>query len=175
MKAIETTKAIQTLLGQKPDGIFGPLCDQALANLRATGPDEEWPVPSSEIHAVKATSFADPADVKAFRACKAAGGSDQDCFKVGDNGVGKWGDDCTKGNGPICALPPEEWQQFGSHARGKKVIVTHGDKQVIAELRDTMPHYANIHNGAGIDLNPDACEALDISIPAEARVTWQWA
>lgn len=174
MKAIDTLKAIQTLLHVVPDGQFGPKSDLALTELRATEPDVEWP-PVSEVHTVKATSFADPADVKAFRKCKAAGGSDQDCFKVGDNGVGKWGDDCTQGNGPICALPPEEWQQFGAQARGKKVIVTHGDKQVIAGLRDTMPHYASIHNGAGIDLNPDACDALGISIPAEARVTWQWA
>ncbi len=43
MKAIDVIRKLQTDLGQKPDGIFGPKCDQALANLRATGPDEEWP------------------------------------------------------------------------------------------------------------------------------------
>ena len=47
------------------------------------------------IHRVHASSFADPADVRRFRACKAAGKSDQECFKVGDNGVGCWGDDTT--------------------------------------------------------------------------------
>jgi len=46
---------------------------------------------SQGIHKVIASSFADPADVRAFKRCKAQGKTDQECFRVGDNGVGCWG------------------------------------------------------------------------------------
>lgn len=126
-----------------------------------------------EIYHVKATSFADPSDILAFKRCKASGKTDQECFKVGDNGIGKWGDDTTV-DVPMVALPPEDWQGQGFVARGAKVLVTVGDKSVIAELRDTMPHRANIKNGAGIDCNPATCKALGQKIPAEFSATWQW-
>lgn len=178
MKAIDIIKAVQTSIGVTPDGIWGPKSGAALDGLIASDLDAEWPpVPGSdeELHTVKATSFADPADVHAFQRCKATGKSDEECFRVGDNGVGKWGYDCTQGSGPSCALPPEEWQQF-SEPRGKavKIVNLANGKVVTAKLKDTMPHYKNITNGAGIDLSPDACAALGISIPADARVTWQW-
>jgi len=38
-----------------------------------------------------------------------------------------------------------------------------------------MPEKTNITNGAGIDLNPDACAALHLQPPVLTRVTWQWA
>lgn len=125
------------------------------------------------IHHVKASSFADPLDVAAFRRCKARGKTDQECFKVGDNGIGKWGDDCT-GPIPMCALPPEDWEQFGAQARGKKVAVTANGITVICELRDTMPHRKNITNGAGIDLSPSAVKALDLNPPVMIPATWIW-
>lgn len=176
MTAQEIRQAIQHLLHVAEDGVFGPKTMDALSAL-SHSTAEEWPTqaPAEGAHEVKATSFADPADVRAFQRCKDQGRSDQSCFAVGDNGVGKWGDDCKAGSGPSCALPPEFWSQFGAAARGKLVHITHGEKSIVAALRDTMPHLANITNGAGIDLNPDACEALGISVPAEARVTWQWA
>lgn len=130
---------------------------------------------SNEIRTGLASSFADPADVIAFRKCKAQGHSDQHCFALGDNGIGKWGDDCSSGSGPACALPPEDWQQFGGAAHNKKVIVTGNGRTVTCFLRDTMPHRANIHNGAVIDLSPDTVEALGWKPPLMAHVTWQWA
>lgn len=124
-------------------------------------------------HQVKASSFADPADVAAFRRCKAKGMSDQEAFKYGDNGIGKWGDDTT-GPVPMCALPPEDWLPLGNKARGAKVRVCANGKEVICELRDTMPRKKNIKNGAGIDLNPAAVAALGMNPPIMVSATWEW-
>ena len=126
------------------------------------------------IHRVNASSFADPADVRRFRACKATGKSDQECFKLGDNGIGCWGDDTTA-EVPMCALPPEDWKPLGPKARGAKVIVNANGREVTCELRDTMPRKANIKNGAGIDLNPAAVAALGLHPPIMIPATWHWA
>ncbi len=140
----------------------------------------------SEIeHNVNATSFADPKDVARFRLCKTQGKSDAECFQVGDNGIGLWGDDCTTRE-PICALPPEDMEErWGATAgdkwaaaRGKQVLVQRGNgdqHSVVCSLKDRMPHKAKIKNGAGIDLNPAACESLGLTPPVYAPVTWQWS
>ncbi len=149
------------------DGVRGPKTNSAyqafLFSLRG-----------KEEHKVKASSFADPADVAAFRRCKANGGTDQQCFKVGDNGIGCWGDDTTADR-PMCALPPEDWSPLGSKARGAKVLVKANGNSVVCELRDTMPKKANIPNGAGIDLNPAAVAALGLKPPIMISATWEWA
>lgn len=136
-------------------------------------------------HQVKASSFADPADVAAFKKCKRDGGywrkgvwnpgsSDEHCFACGDNGIGKWGDDTTAPI-PMCALPPDDWKPLGQKARGAKVRVTASGKTIICELRDTMPWKKNIKNGAGIDLNPAAVKALGLKPPIMVPATWEWA
>jgi hypothetical protein len=134
---------------------------------------------------VKATSFADPADIRAFKRCKNAGGTDQECFAKGDNGIGLWNQSCAEGTGPCCAIPPDDMiEQWGSinAAKNKLVKVTlfsrpglkHDDVSVICDVRDRMPWKKYIKNGAGIDLNPDACEALDLTPPVSTTVTWRW-
>lgn len=125
-------------------------------------------------HHVLASSFADPRDVSAFRACKAKGHSDQHCFAVGDNGIGVWGDNTT-GKTPMCALPPDDWHPLGKAARGAKVRVTVNGRSVVCELRDTMPPHSRITNGCGIDLNPAACAALGLKPPVKVSATWAWA
>ena len=125
------------------------------------------------IHKILASSFADPADIAAFRRCKAKGMSDQQAFKYGDNGIGKWGDDTTT-HVPMCALPPEDWIELGTKARGAKVKVTINGVSVICELRDTMPRKANIHNGAGIDLNYAALLAFNLRPPIMVDATWEF-
>lgn len=124
-------------------------------------------------HRVKASSFADPADVAAFQRCKAAGGTDLACFKVGDNGIGCWGDRTT-GKVPMCALPREDWKPLGKKARGARVIVRANEREVVCELRDTMPSRRFIKNGAGIDLNPAACRALGLTPPVMVAAAWRW-
>ena len=130
------------------------------------------------IHAVRASSFADPADVRRFRFCKSQGKSDKECFKVGDNGVGCWGDDCSQGSGPSCALPPDDMiERWGSvdAAKHKPVRVVANDCEILCVLKDRMPWKRNIHNHAGIDLNPDAVAALGLRPPLMISASWQWA
>ena len=121
----------------------------------------------------KASSFADPADKRAFLKCKAKGKSDRECFAVGDNCVGCWGDK-TDDPRPMCALPPEDWRPFGTKARGKLVDVRINGGVIVCELRDTMPKKSNIRNGAVIDLNPKAVELAGFSPPIMVRVEWSW-
>lgn len=185
MTALDSIKALQFTLGftgDQIDGKFGANSMARLHTLLNADPASPWPPvaaigqpqASGEIHAGIASSFADPKDVAAFKACKAEGKTDEQCFAVGDNGIGKWVDSCVEGTGPACALPPEDWQPFSLTARKKKVLVTGNGKSVVAELRDTMPHKANIHNGAIIDLSPDAVRALGWEPPIMNHVTWQW-
>ena len=119
-----------------------------------------------------ASSFADPADIRAFRSCKEKGGSDQACFQVGDNGIGFWGDDVAAGSGPACALPPEIIDELGL-SRGYPIEVCHGDAYTIALLKDHMPHIRNLANAARIDLNPDACAELGLVPPVMTQVTYE--
>lgn len=163
---MSVTKELQTLLGVEADGLMGPNTRRAMEDEARNGR-----------HAVKGTSFADPDDVVAFKKCKAKGLSDDVCFRVGDNGIGLWGDDCSEGSGPSVALPPDEMiAKYGSiaAAKHKPVKVTSVGGSVTALLKDRMPWERNIKNGAGIDMNPDTCKALGISVPAEAGVIWQF-
>lgn len=125
----------------------------------------------------KASSFADPADVRAFRRCKDTGKSDDECFLVGDNGIGCWGDDVTEGTGPSCAVPPEYMEsKWGSvdAAKHKLIDVTANGKTVTCVLKDRMPHIRHIKNGARIDLNPDAVRAIGMEPPLMVDATWEW-
>jgi hypothetical protein len=159
---------IQIILGVEPDGDWGAQSQGALDALVK---------PSGIIHSGKASSFADPKDVEAFRRCKAKGKSDEECFKIGDNGIGLWGDDCT-GATPACALPPEKMiERWGSinAAKHKPVEVTVEDKSVICIVKDRMPHERYITNNAIIDLSPGACAALGLKPPVMVSATWRWA
>jgi len=76
---------------------------------------------------VTASSFADPKDVAAYKKAIAAGKTEAQALKLGDNGIGKWGDNTARDDVAMCALPPEDWlAKWGSDAkaRGKKVAVT---------------------------------------------------
>jgi hypothetical protein len=143
------------------------------------------PLESTEIqHHVLASSFADPADVRAFQKWyyiyigegKGATEATKLAFAKGDNGIGCWGDTCT-GPTPMCALPPEDMEErWGSidAARHRPVEVVYNGRSVVCTLADRMPHRANIKNGAGIDLNPGACDALKLKPPVMVRAAWRW-
>lgn len=170
-----TIKAIQGIIGTEQDGIWGPKSQAALDAIIHPQVATNW---TDAPHKVKASSFADPADVRAFRRCKDRGGTDQQCFKVGDNGRGAWGDDTSEGSGSSCALPPDDMiQKWGSiaAAKHKLVEVTYEDKSVTCVLKDRMPWKKNIKNGAGIDLNPDAVRALGLEPPIMVKATWRWS
>jgi hypothetical protein len=168
-------KRIQRILGVTADGIWGPESQGALDALIApeTVPEVD------EQHRTYASSFADPADIEAFEDCKAQGKSDNECFEVGDNGVGCWGDSTVKGTGPACALPPEYMEEkWGSvaNAKNKKVKVLRPDTnvQILTTLKDRMPHVENLHNKAHIDINYDACKLLGWEPPIMEKVIWWW-
>lgn len=168
---------IQTMVGVEPDGKWGPKSQAALEAVSVFESRGDFSG-SAEGVEVNASSFADPADVAAFRRCKAQGKSDQECFKVGDNGIGFTGLNCADDSVPMCALPPEEWKaQYGSskNAAGKPVDVTHQGKTVRGILGDTMPAIKNITNDARIDLNPGFAKAFGLKPPFMVRVKWRWA
>ena len=130
---------------------------------------------SEKWQTVKASSFADPADVVAFKRCKMKGLSDVQCFRVGDNGLGAWGHTTAQEHSPMVALPREIWKAAKKRG-GAKVQVRYRDKTIDAILGDTMPSLANINNGAGIDLNPACAAALGLKPPfLVAGVKWRWA
>jgi hypothetical protein len=171
-----TLRAIQGLIGVTQDGVFGPASRAALEALiqSSTKPAEVW----TATHKGLASSFADPADVRAFKRCKEEGGSDAHCFGLGDNGVGCWEDDCSEGSGPSCALPPDDMiEKFGSVAAAKhaQVKVTMGSRTVLCVLKDRMPWKRHITNKAIIDLNPDAVAALGHKPPIMEPASWEWA
>lgn len=178
----EKIKQIQTILGVTADGIWGK---KSQAALDAVDVFESKPSASSvgnlsdpaELHQGKASSFADPADVRAFQKCKDRGGSDQDCFKVGDNGIGCWGDSVVEGTGASCAIPPDDmiarWGVVGA-AKHKSVEVIANSKTIVCIVKDRMPWKKNITNGAIIDLNPDACRELGLEPPVMVNATWKW-
>jgi hypothetical protein len=172
---IDQIKLIQMVLGVTPDGVWGPKSQAAFDKLfeSVTPPLNKWK------HDTYASSFADPVDIKAFEECKAEGKSDNECFKVGDNGIGCWGDSTVEGTGPSCALPPEtmtaRWKSK-ANAKHKEVLVQRKEsgKEVVCILKDQMPSIKNLHNKAHIDLNPDACAALGLEPPIMEPVLWWW-
>jgi len=126
---------------------------------------------------VIASSFADAADILAYRRARSHGYSEQEALRFGDNGIGLWGDPTYDTHRLSCALPFEDWfQKWGTgRARGKQVEVTYKGISIIGELRDTMPHRKNIHNGAGIDLNPAFSHAFGLSPPfLLPGFQWEW-
>jgi hypothetical protein len=167
-KDVLKIKDIQTILGVLDDGLFWAASRAALQKvvLSANAPDG--------IVDGMASSFADPADVASFRRCKAKGKTDKACFKVGDNGIGLWGDDTTVTK-PYCALPRDVWAHLGTKARGAKVNVVIAGKLIVCELRDTLPARKNLINKkVVIDLNPGALKLFGLKPPTMVPVRWSW-
>jgi hypothetical protein len=126
----------------------------------------------------KASSFADPADIAAFKKCKAQGKSDQECFKVGDNGIGYTGLDTTRLDIPYVAVQPdymiERWGKAEA-AAGKKVLVTINGVTKECVVGDRMPWVKNTKNGAVIDLAPGAQKLFNLKPPFMVDAEWRWA
>lgn len=124
-----------------------------------------------------ASSFADAADVRAFRRAKARGLSDQEAFQFGDNGVGCFGDDVTTLKIPFVAVPPDDMiERWGSvkAAKHKRVLVTiHGETKECV-VGDRMPWRKNIRNRAVIDLAPGAQAAFGLKPPFMVKASWKW-
>lgn len=154
-------------IGKNVDGFKGPMTNSALRELAALAKEDK----GSEVIYGKASSFADLADVRAFKECKAKGKSDQECFKVGDNAIGKWGVSTASETVPMCALPRGTWAHL-KNPNGTLVSVTIKGKTVICELRDTLP--AKPKHGVVIDLNPGAQNAFNLKPPFLVDCSWRW-
>ena len=150
------------------DNDWGPKSEGAYRDfLRSMATPDGW-------RKVKASSFADPADVRAFERCKKQGKTDMQCFAVGDNGIGKWGHNTAQEERPMAAIPRDVWADAGKTG-GAKLEVRYQGKTVEGILGDTMPHTKNIKNGAGIDLNPAFAKQLGLRPPFMVEVEWRWA
>ena len=129
-------------------------------------------------HTVTASSFADAADRSKYDACILSGKSPAQCRRVGDPGIGWLDNILYKDDMNVCALPPEIWiSKWGTkkNAHGRPVMVRINGVVVAGRLGDTMPHLANIQNGAGIDLNPGFAKAFGLHPPFMVRAEWAWA
>ena len=162
-KGNPTLGKIQKLLGVKNDGLWG-VTSQGALNKELGGGDGFKAV---------ASSFADPADVTAFNRCKAQGKTDNQCFKVGDNGVGQFGKITAQTHTPMVALHESDMKaRWGSvnAAAHRPVTVTVNGKTVQATVEDRL-------GVAGrIDLNPAAAKKeLGLNPPfLEKNCIWNW-
>src|SRR4051812_36467896 len=110
MTALEKAKAIQAILGVKEDGdigwgtraAFDALDEAATAEIAASRAQE------TGARKTQFSSFADPADIRAFVRCKATGRSDNSCFAVGDNGEGQFGAVTAQEEIPMVAVNAHE-------------------------------------------------------------------
>jgi len=155
-------KKIQKLLGVGDDGFWGPVSQGAL-NQELGGSDGFSAI---------ASSFADPADVVAFNKCKAQGKTDQQCFKVGDNGIGQFGKITAQTQTAMVAIHASDmiarWGSVNAAAH-RLVTVTINGKTIQASVEDRL-------GVAGrIDLNPAAAKQLGLNPPFLVKnCTWNW-
>ena len=120
----------------------------------------------------EASSFADPKDLTDFQKCKAQGKTDKQCFKVGDNGIGKFGKLTAQTTTPMVAIHPiDATKRWGSMdaAAHRMVRVTVGSKSVDASVEDQL-------GVAGrIDLNPACAKKLGLNPPFTVDCEWEWS
>jgi hypothetical protein len=157
-----TLRKIQTILGVEPDGFWGPKSQAALNS----------ELGKSKGFSATASSFADPADVVAFKKCKAQGKTDQQCFKVGDNGIGQFGKITAQDHTPMVAVHADDMKaRWGSviAAAHRPVAVTVNAKTVEATVED------RIGVKGRIDLNPAAAKELGLTPPFLVPCVWNWA
>jgi len=116
-----------------------------------------------------ASTFADPADVAAFKRCKATGKSDLECFRVGDNGIGFWGDVTAQNEIPMCAIRKSWllsiWGELNGGYR-KKVTVYRTVNGVTYKVDCMIADVMGEKVKASIALTPAAQKALRIVPPA---------
>lgn len=178
MTPFELRKQIQQLLlsagyyKASVDGDFGLLTQKALhaldVDVDETVPIDEWP--SETVFRGKASSFADPKDIADFKRCKSKGGSDQQCFKVGDNGVGFWGDDTTDVNKPFVAVHHELLEEkYGSlaNARHRSVRVTIDGKTALCLVGDICGVKTRV------DLAVGAQKLFELTAPFLKTASWE--
>lgn len=195
-----TIQTIQTILGVKADDIWGAKSQEALneqidltvdANdkieriqkLLEVPADGRWGVISQgafnshlgqngKVFSMKASSYADPADLVAFNKCKAKGKSDNECFKVGDNGIGQFGKITAQEKTSMVAVHKdrmiERWGTVnGAAHRPVEVTINNRTFQATVEDRISAP--------GRIDLNPACLKLAGLQAPLDPTpCTWKW-
>ena len=162
VKGNQVLRQIQKALGANVDGFWGPKSQQILNKA----------LNQSDSFSATASSFADTADVAAFNRCKAQGKTDQQCFKVGDNGIGQFGKITAQTKTPMVAVHASDMiAKWGSvpGAAHRSVTVTVNGKTISATVED------RIGVKGRIDLNPAAAAALGLTPPFLVPCTWNWA
>ena len=133
-----------------------------------------------------ATSYADTKDMAAYQAALVLGlrmglsqaKAQEAARKVGDPGIGWMDNVLSDPNTAWVAVPYEMWHdRWGTkkNAHLRKLWVTINGKTVLCTLGDTMPHLANITNGAVVDLAPGAQRAFGLKAPFKVECSWAWA
>ncbi|MFZ2276307.1 MAG: hypothetical protein WAW39_00855 [Prosthecobacter sp.] len=157
-------KRIQAGLGVVVDGDWGPKSQGAL-NALSDEDGRAWII-------CKASSFADPADIRAFKRCKAQPGkTDLQCFKVGDNGVGESGVITSQINTAYIAVHHDFMvSRWGSrHAAWLREV------EVIANgVRFTAKVGDRISERGRIDLNPACQVIINKDAPFVIDAKWRW-
>lgn len=164
-----TIRAVQKALGLEVDGKAGIKTWTAIYARVAATLAHARPISG------KASSFADQRDVAAFRACKALGKFDQECFKVGDNGIGCYGDDTTNINIPYVAIRPDDMIAFWGSvdaAKHKSINLTIDNTTHECIIGDRMPWAKNVTNGAVVDLAPGAQALFSLRPPFIVNCSW---
>ena len=196
MKTLLTSPitTIQTVLKQPVDGTWSPLDQAALLKASAAvkkriqamlqvKQDGDWgPVSQGALNAwcetcgsawieCEASSFADPADIRAFKKCKATGKSDVKCFAVGDNGVGESGVITAQEHTPYVAIHHAFLvSRWGSrHAAWlREVEVIANNVRFVAKVGD------RISAKGRIDLNPACLRLIYKPAPLKIAAKWRW-
>ena len=161
-KANPKLQKIQRILDVDDDGFWGPI-SQAALNEEIDGQDG---------FSMTASSFADPADVVAFNKCKQQGKTDQQCFKVGDNGIGQFGKITAQDQIAMVAVHADDMiARWGSvnGAAHRPVTVTVNGTTIDATVED------RIGVKGRIDLNPAAAKQLGLTPPFLVPCVWKWA
>ncbi|MFZ2279293.1 MAG: hypothetical protein WAW39_15985 [Prosthecobacter sp.] len=156
-------KRIQAWLGVVVDGLWGAKSQGALNGLNSSGVDS-W------IYC-EASSFADPADLRAFKQCKATGKTDLQCFAVGDNGVGECGVITSQEHTPYVAVHKDfmisRWGSKGA-AWLREVEVFANGVTFRAKVGD------RISARGRIDLNPACLKLINKPAPLKTAAKWRW-
>lgn len=151
---------------------WGPTTIKRLGEFADAAEMGDVQVAMGEVFHCDASSFADPADIAAFKKCKATGKSDVECFAVGDNGIGQFDKITAQEDVAMVAVHGDamksKWGSINGAAH-KPVIVTANGKTITATVED------RISAPGRIDLNPAAAKQLGLKPPFVVSATWRWA
>lgn len=154
--------SLQKVLGVEETGLWNVLSQEALNKVLDETP--KW------FHC-DASSFADPADVRAFDNCKTTGKSDLACFAIGDNGIGQFGKITAQDHTPMIAVNKEtmiaRWGGVLASAHRPVEVEINGHVfKATVEDRISAP--------GRIDLNPACAKVAGLQPPFVAFCNWRW-